>query len=56
MYLPSVQPNLTRAILRYVGAPAVEPTTVDVPGAKLDDSLMHVRALRMFMFFLGVWG
>jgi hypothetical protein len=36
-----VQPNLTLAILRYVGAPAVEPTTVNIPGAKLDDGLMH---------------
>ncbi|KAJ7764385.1 laccase-1 [Mycena metata] len=38
---PNFQANLTLAILRYVGAPAVEPTTVDVPGAKMDDSLMH---------------
>ncbi|KAJ7152137.1 laccase [Mycena filopes] len=38
---PNFQANLTLAILRYVGAPAVEPTTVNVPGAKLDDSLMH---------------
>ncbi|KAJ6466102.1 putative laccase 1d precursor [Mycena vitilis] len=38
---PNFDPNLSLAILRYVGAPAVEPTTVDVPGAKLDDSLMH---------------
>ncbi|KAJ7628126.1 putative laccase 1d precursor [Mycena polygramma] len=37
----AVDANLSLAILRYVGAPAVEPTTVDVPGAKLDDSLMH---------------
>ncbi|KAF7342452.1 putative Laccase-1 [Mycena venus] len=38
---PNFDASLTRAILRYVGAPEVEPTTVDVPGAKLDDSLMH---------------
>ncbi|KAJ7839990.1 laccase [Mycena olivaceomarginata] len=38
---PHFQPNLTLAILRYVGAPEVEPTTVDTPGAKLDDGLMH---------------
>ncbi|KAJ7889560.1 laccase 3 [Mycena olivaceomarginata] len=38
---PNFQPNLTLAILRYVGAPAVEPTTVNTPGAKLDDGLMH---------------
>ncbi|KAJ7325855.1 laccase-2 [Mycena albidolilacea] len=38
---PNFQPNLTLAILRYVGAPEVEPTTVDTPGAKLDDGLMH---------------
>ncbi|KAJ6616355.1 laccase [Mycena sp. CBHHK59/15] len=38
---PNYNPSLTRAILRYAGAPEVEPTTVDVPGAKLDDSLMH---------------
>ncbi|KAJ7024886.1 putative laccase 2d [Mycena alexandri] len=36
-----VNPNLTLAILRYEGAAEVEPTTVNVPGAKLDDSLMH---------------
>ncbi|KAK7046367.1 laccase 3 [Favolaschia claudopus] len=38
---PNFQPNLTLAILRYVGAPEVEPKTVDVPGTKLNDSLMH---------------
>ncbi|KAJ7136866.1 putative laccase 2 precursor [Mycena epipterygia] len=38
---PNFNPNLTLAILRYEGAPAVEPTTVDVPGLKMDDSLMH---------------
>ncbi|KAJ7318522.1 laccase [Mycena albidolilacea] len=38
---PNFQPNLTKAILRYVGAPAVEPTTVDVPGRAFDDALMH---------------
>ncbi|KAJ7238982.1 laccase [Mycena rebaudengoi] len=38
---PNLNVNLTKAILRYVGAPAVEPTTVNVPGPKLDDGLMH---------------
>ncbi|KAF7360980.1 putative Laccase-1 [Mycena sanguinolenta] len=38
---PNFNPNLTLAILRYEGAPDVEPTTVDVPGLKMDDSLMH---------------
>ncbi|KAJ6540213.1 laccase [Mycena vulgaris] len=38
---PHFQANLTLAILRYVGAPEVEPTTVNVPGPKLDDGLMH---------------
>ncbi|KAJ7577399.1 laccase 3 [Mycena floridula] len=38
---PNFNPNLTLAILRYVGAPAVEPTTVNVPGLKLDDAQMH---------------
>jgi iron transport multicopper oxidase len=38
---PLVNASLTLAILRYVGAPDVEPTTVNVPGAKLDDALMH---------------
>ncbi|KAJ7890152.1 laccase-1 [Mycena olivaceomarginata] len=38
---PNFNASLTLAILRYVGAPEVEPTTVNVPGAKLDDSLMH---------------
>ncbi|KAJ7820957.1 laccase [Mycena leptocephala] len=38
---PNLDPSLTRAILRYVGAPEVEPTTVDIPGAKFDDALMH---------------
>lgn len=38
---PNFNPNLTLAILRYQGAPAVEPTTVDTPGPKMDDGLMH---------------
>ncbi|KAJ7448513.1 putative laccase 2 precursor [Mycena latifolia] len=38
---PNFNPNLTLAILRYEGAPEVEPTTVNVPGAKMDDALMH---------------
>jgi len=38
---PNFNPNLTLAILRYEGAPAVEPTTVNVPGPKMDDGLMH---------------
>ncbi|KAJ6586518.1 laccase2 [Mycena vulgaris] len=36
-----LNPNLTLAILRYEGAPEVEPTTVNVPGPKMDDGLMH---------------
>ncbi|KAJ6586497.1 laccase2 [Mycena vulgaris] len=38
---PNLNPNLTLAILRYEGAPEVEPTTVNVPGPKMDDGLMH---------------
>ncbi|KAJ6514341.1 laccase [Mycena vitilis] len=38
---PNFNPNLTLAILRYVGAPDEEPTTVDTPGLKMDDGLMH---------------
>ncbi|KAJ7920599.1 laccase 3 [Mycena leptocephala] len=38
---PNFNPNLTLAILRYEGAPEVEPTTVDTPGLKMDDGLMH---------------
>ncbi|KAJ7211771.1 laccase [Mycena pura] len=38
---PHFQANLTLAILRYEGAPDVEPTTKEVLGAKLDDALMH---------------
>lgn len=38
----TVNTSLTLAILRYEGAPEVEPTTFNVPGPKLDDSLMHV--------------
>ncbi|KAK7018300.1 laccase 3 [Favolaschia claudopus] len=40
---PNYNPNLTLAILRYEGAPAVEPTTHDTPelGTKMDDALMH---------------
>ncbi|KAJ7176104.1 putative laccase 1d precursor [Mycena crocata] len=38
---PNFNPNLTLAILRYEGAPEVEPTTVNVPGLKMDDGLMH---------------
>jgi len=38
---PNFDPTLTLAILRYEGAPAVEPTTVNVPGLKMDDALMH---------------
>ncbi|KAJ7513126.1 laccase 3 [Mycena galericulata] len=38
---PNFNPNLTLAILRYEGAPDVEPTTVEVPGLKMDDGLMH---------------
>ncbi|KAF7316551.1 putative Laccase-1 [Mycena indigotica] len=38
---PNFNSSLTLAILRYEGAPAVEPTTVNVPGPKMDDGLMH---------------
>jgi len=38
---PNLNPNLTLAILRYEGAPEVEPTTVNVPGLAMDDGLMH---------------
>ncbi|KAJ7183852.1 laccase-2 [Mycena filopes] len=38
---PNFDPNLALAILRYEGAAAVEPTTVNVVGPKLDDQLMH---------------
>ncbi|KAJ7066264.1 laccase 3 [Mycena amicta] len=38
---PNYNPSLTLAILRYEGAPAVEPTTVDTPGLAMDDGLMH---------------
>lgn len=36
-----VNPDLTRAILRYKGAPDQEPTTNNTPGIKLDDADMH---------------
>ncbi|KAJ7624386.1 laccase 3 [Roridomyces roridus] len=40
---PNFNSSLSLAILRYEGAPAVEPgpDSVNVVGAKLDDSLMH---------------
>ncbi|KAF9032497.1 laccase [Hymenopellis radicata] len=38
---PNLDPNLTRAILRYAGAPKAEPTTERTAGVKLDDGLMH---------------
>ncbi|KAJ3562276.1 hypothetical protein NP233_g9679 [Leucocoprinus birnbaumii] len=38
---PNFNPNLTLAILRYKGAPAQDPTTVNVPGHKLLDEEMH---------------
>ncbi|KAF8907135.1 putative laccase 1d precursor [Mucidula mucida] len=38
---PNQNPNFALAIVRYEGAPAVEPTTTRVPGVKLDDGLMH---------------
>ncbi|KAJ7916089.1 laccase 3 [Mycena leptocephala] len=41
LHVTLFDPTLTRAILRYEGAPDVEPTTVEVPGLKMDDSLMH---------------
>ncbi|KAL0580994.1 Laccase-1 [Marasmius crinis-equi] len=37
----TVDVNLTRAILRYVGALPLEPTTENTPGPKLDDADMH---------------
>lgn len=41
-----VNTSLTLAILRYQGAPLVEPTTTAGNGTKLDDSLMHVSTFR----------
>ncbi|KAJ8520191.1 hypothetical protein ONZ45_g2992 [Pleurotus djamor] len=38
---PNFDPNLSKAILRYKGAPNVEPTTDPVGGKKLDDADMH---------------
>ncbi|KAF5367142.1 hypothetical protein D9758_003875 [Tetrapyrgos nigripes] len=39
---PNFDPTLTKAILRYVGAPNVEPTTTGTNnGHKLDDAEMH---------------
>ncbi|KAF9266465.1 putative laccase 1d precursor [Marasmius fiardii PR-910] len=38
---PNLDPALTKAILRYRGAPNVEPTTNNTPGVKLDDAQMH---------------
>lgn len=38
---PKFNASLTLAILRYEGAPEVEPKTFNVPGPKLDDTLMH---------------
>ncbi|KAG5338506.1 laccase, multicopper oxidase, benzenediol:oxygen oxidorectuctase [Termitomyces sp. Mn162] len=38
---PNFDPDLTRAILRYKGAPDVEPTTVNPGGPKLLDEQMH---------------
>ncbi|KAG5354129.1 laccase, multicopper oxidase, benzenediol:oxygen oxidorectuctase [Termitomyces sp. Mn162] len=38
---PNLNPDLALAILRYKGAPAVEPTTVNIPGVKLFEGDMH---------------
>jgi iron transport multicopper oxidase len=38
---PAYDPSLTRAILRYRGAPNAEPTTTNPGGVKLDEGLMH---------------
>ncbi|KAF5379775.1 hypothetical protein D9615_005647 [Tricholomella constricta] len=38
---PNYNPDLTLAVLRYKGAPAVEPTTVNTPGHKLIEGDMH---------------
>ncbi|KAI0031190.1 laccase 6 [Vararia minispora EC-137] len=38
---PLFNPNFTLAILRYAGAPEIEPTTNNTPGVKLDDANMH---------------
>ncbi|ESK90671.1 laccase [Moniliophthora roreri MCA 2997] len=38
---PNFDPNLTKAILRYVGAPEVEPTTNTTGGTKLNEADMH---------------
>lgn len=38
---PNLDVNLTRAIMRYEGAPIAEPTTTDPGGEKLNDAGMH---------------
>ncbi|KAJ7584002.1 laccase 6 [Mycena floridula] len=38
---PNLNVSLIRAILRYQGAPEVEPVTQRIAGVKLDDTLMH---------------
>ncbi|KAL0569009.1 laccase, multicopper oxidase, benzenediol:oxygen oxidorectuctase [Marasmius crinis-equi] len=38
---PNFDPTLTKAILRYKGAPDAEPTTSNVAGMKLNDADMH---------------
>ncbi|KAL0947899.1 hypothetical protein HGRIS_010534 [Hohenbuehelia grisea] len=38
---PNLDPNLARAILRYKGAPAVDPVTNTTNGTKLDDADLH---------------
>ncbi|KAJ7579850.1 laccase 3 [Mycena floridula] len=38
---PNLDVTLIKAILRYQGAPEVEPVTVRTAGVKLDDHLMH---------------
>ncbi|KAF9264305.1 laccase [Marasmius fiardii PR-910] len=38
---PDLDPKLIRAVLRYKGAPDVEPTTADTPGPKLNEADMH---------------
>lgn len=45
-----VDVSLTKAILRYKGAPAVDPVTNSTPGLKMNDADMHVSDFRVYPF------
>ena len=45
-----VDVSLTKAILRYKGALAVDPVTNSTPGVKMNDADMHVRNFRVCSF------